>query len=201
MIESEIPWMPRTMIFGYGSLTGIQRLERFTGRALPAGSWGLAGLRGYRRVWNTAMDNALDLPGYKFYLTKEGHRPPYFITFLNIEKDPACAVNGVLFEAGNDEVARFDRRERNYQRIEVTDRVTPRQTGARVWTYIATAAARARYQEGVKRGLARVNARYFALVREAFATHGAEALQAFDGSTDLPEVPMVELICHAVADQ
>ena len=33
------------------------------------------------------MDNSVDLPGYKYYVTPDGERPPVFVTFLNLVED------------------------------------------------------------------------------------------------------------------
>src|SRR5581483_4112443 len=67
-------------VFGYGSLL------------TPAGD-GIAEfvprrLRGYRRIWNVAMDNSQAIPGYKQYLDPATGTPPHcFVVFLNIVPD------------------------------------------------------------------------------------------------------------------
>ena len=49
-------------LFGYGSL-------------LPAGESRPCDLTGWQRSWGVAMDNSVDLPGYKHFVTPDGERP------------------------------------------------------------------------------------------------------------------------------
>ena len=49
-------------LFGYGSL-------------VPAGEARPCHLTGWQRSWGVAMDNTVDLPGYKHFVTPEGERP------------------------------------------------------------------------------------------------------------------------------
>ena len=79
----------RQFVFGYASLV----------EHLPDGF--AADLKGHRRVWAVAMDNSRDLPGYKYYVDRHsGARPAVHVTFLDLEPDPATAVNGVVFDPG-----------------------------------------------------------------------------------------------------
>lgn len=113
-------------VFAYGSLT--------TAGGEPGR------LPGWRRTWNVAMDNSADLPGYKHYLLPDGSRPPVYVTFLNIERG-AGSVDGFVLEI--EDLEQLDARERNYRRIEV-------EIGGcgTCWTYVGTAAARARFERG-----------------------------------------------------
>src|SRR4051794_25328348 len=71
-------------VFGYGSLAAD----------LPGSH--AAVLRGRRRGWGVAMDNAVDVPGYKHYrLRRDGSRPRVFVAFLDLFDDPAGATIGV----------------------------------------------------------------------------------------------------------
>jgi hypothetical protein len=134
------------------------------------------------------MDNAVDLPGYKFYVDPAtGERPAIFVTFLNLVEAPGDAVNGVLFPV--DDPAELDARERNYVRRDVE---LPGIDG-RVWVYLGSEDARARYDGAVARGVAVVDRSYLELVRDGFGNLGAEALMRFDQSTDPPEVPVRSL--------
>src|SRR3954470_12595542 len=76
-----------TLVFGYGSLVD--------GPVRPAV------LPGWRRTWGIAMDNAVDLPGYKHYeVPGTGERPAVMVAFLDVapDPDPAAEVPGVVFE-------------------------------------------------------------------------------------------------------
>jgi len=164
-------------VFGYASL-----VDRPGARE--------AELRGFRRRWNAAMDNSVDLPGYKHYLDPgDGSRPAVCVTYVNLVEEPDSSVNGIVFPVAADELPALDARERNYERRDVTDRVTPAVDG-RVWTYVATAEARERFESARARGAAVVDRGYLEVVRGAFAALGTEAASRFDASTDAPEVPV-----------
>ena len=139
------------------------------------------------------MDNTRDLPGYKYYLDPEtGDRPAVYVAYLDLARDVGTAVNGVVFPIDPTALAELDRRERNYERRDVTAHVDP-PTGGRVWTYIGTAAARERFERGRERGTAVVDRTYFDRVRDGFAQLAPRELERFDASTDPPPAPMTAL--------
>jgi cation transport regulator ChaC len=178
--------MSEQYVFGYGSLAryglDADRAEVRTCR-----------LRDHRRTWNVAMDNTLDLPGYKHYLSEAGSsRPAVFVTFLNVVPAPGSSVNGVLLKTDDAELLALDRRERNYERIDVTALLDLRLAG-RVWCYLGSGAARERFELGLASGTAVVDAHYRDAVREAFALLGGEALVGFDASTDAPRCAVTAL--------
>src|SRR5947209_11229492 len=105
----------RAFVFGYASLVGAREAA-----AAPA-----ATLIGYAREWNVAMDNSATIPGYRYFVDRDGSRPAIFVTFLNVAPDTRCSVNGVLLDAASGALERFDRRERNYRRIDVTAWIDP----------------------------------------------------------------------------
>jgi hypothetical protein len=83
-------------VFGYGSLAG-------------GGAGGAARLDGYRRVWGVAMDNRVDIPGYKSYrLRADGSRPAVFVAFLDVVSSRGDSVEGVLLAVDDDAVAVLD---------------------------------------------------------------------------------------------
>lgn len=130
----------------------------------------VATLRGYERRWQVAMDNRVDLPGYKYYVdSKTGERPPVCVAFLDLAPASGRSVKGVVFEADLDAL---DGRERNYARREVMDGVV---------AYIGTPDARERY----RRGPTVVSAEYLESVRRGLARIGA--------STESPPVPIRHL--------
>ncbi len=161
----------RTFVFGYGSLL---RLDG----GIPCH------LLGHRRAWNVAMDNRRTIPGYKYYVDPDtGERPPVHVTFLNIYPAAEGRVNGIAFPVTAEALDLLDRRERNYDRIDVT-RLLDADLGATVWTYLGSEAARERFAAGS----AVVAQDYFDAVREEFASVGG--LDAFDRSTDRLTVPL-----------
>ena len=173
----------REQVFGYGSLA-----------AWAAHAATPAELRGARRVWGVAMDNRLEIPGYKVYVDPtDGSRPAVHVAFLDLDDAApgAPAVNGVLVEVDPRVLAGFDRRERNYVRTDVTDRV-PGARG-RIWAYTGSAAGRERLADGLREGTAVVSRAYLDGVRDAFARLGDGVAERFRATTQAPPVPVREL--------
>lgn len=186
-------------VFGYGSLvaparTALDRTVRDEGF--------VADVHGVIRVWGVAMDNRDDLPGYKYYTDPGGRRPSVYVAFLDLRPAPdgcSASVNGLCLpidEAGLDLV---DRRERNYDRIDVTDRLTTDVGGARVWAYSGSAAGRARLAHGRANGTAVVQRAYLDAVRAAFAALGDDELRRCEPSLDLCGLPVIDLTRHELA--
>jgi len=164
----------RMFVFGYGSLL------RHPG-GIPCH------LLGHRRAWNVAMDNRRTIPGYKYYLDPEtGERPPVRVTFLSIYAAAEGRVNGVAFPVTADQLDELDRRERNYDRIDVTP-LLDADLGGTVWTYRGSEAARRRFESGT----AVVAQDYFDRIRGDFAK--ADGLDEFERSTDPVTVPLRRL--------
>jgi cation transport regulator ChaC len=163
-----------TFVFGYGSL--VRR-----SRGIPCH------LLGHRRAWNVAMDNRRTIPGYKYYVDPDtGERPPVRVTFLNLYPAAEGRVNGAAFPVSAEELDELDRRERNYDRIDVTELIDA-DLGGTVWTYLGSEAARERFAAGA----AVVAQDYFDAIRGDFEATGG--LQAFDRSTDPLTVPLRRL--------
>jgi hypothetical protein len=152
---------PVAHVFAYGSLA-----RDHGGRP--------ARLRGARRAWGVAMDNRHAIPGYKVWLDPaDGTRPRVHVAFLDLVPAAArAAVTGILLPVSRAALARLDARERNYARVDVTDRVEADRlpAGARVWSYVGSAAGRARFRAGQAAGSAVVAGTYLDAVRAAFSS-------------------------------
>ena len=173
----------REYVFGYGSLVV----------GVPGGF--VAELPGMRRGWGVAMDNRADVPGYKCYLDGDGHRPAVSVCFLDIEPDPSpgARVNGVCVPVGAEELVALDRRERNYDRIDVSDRFE--ELGrARVWTYRGSVAGRARLAAAVRAGTAVIHADYLAAVEAGFRALGEDQWTACAPSLQPGGLRVLELV-------
>jgi cation transport regulator ChaC len=167
-------------VFGYGSLAAD----------LPGSH--AAVLRGRRRGWGVAMDNAVDVPGYKHYrLRRDGSRPRVFVAFLDLFDDPAGATIGVCVPVDDAQLAVLDHRERNYERLDVTEAVIPAR--GRIWVYVGAAAGRRRLQRAREAGRAVVSRDYLDRTRAAFAALGAEAAADFDAGAAVGDLPVWEL--------
>jgi len=121
-----LPDQPTEFIFGYGSLINSASRESTAGKMIPAIPVRISASFGYIRAWNDRS-----LSGF---------------TALGLRKagpgEQASTINGVLYAAGVDDIAKFDIRETGYARIEV-----PREDIAavswqrlpetgRIWVYI-----------------------------------------------------------------
>ncbi len=181
-------------VFGYGSLMNVENLQKYLRRDLtPDSDFIFCGLRDFHRCWNIAMDNRIDLPGYKYYIDRQtGNRPEGFVTFLNIRPHHGRTIIGILFRVSDEELENLDRRERNYQRIDVTYRInTPIQ--GKAWVYIGLDEAKKRYHEGLKQHNAMIARNYFDSVHNAYVLLGKEALSNYAATTDKPRVPILNL--------
>lgn len=193
--ESAIP-KGRIWVFGYGSLVHRENLEAFfRAHGLAPGYSTPTVLTGFRRVWNVATDNTVDAAGYKYFVDPQtGARPNVFVTFLNIARaaagaEPMPGVEGVVFEVDEAGLAALDRRERNYCRIDVTDRFE--RVSGTVWTYIGKPEAEERFRLGMMKGTAVISADYKADVEAAFAAAG----RPFDAEQhpDIAVVPLARI--------
>lgn len=179
-------------MFGYGSLAALSA-DAVPSRTSRAGGF-VCDLRGYRRQWGVAMDNRRDLPGYKHYTDVLGHRPAVFVCFLDIETDPRGSVNGLCVPIDGPQLAALDERERNYDRVDVSEAVDA--GGARVWAYVGARAARLRMRWAVAAHRAVIDARYLETVTDGFAALGAGELERCADSLAPGRLPVVALTRH-----
>lgn len=202
-------------VFGYGSLIDVANLQKYLARNLtilpqsfkltsrksfPIADYLFCNLQGFSRCWNIAMDNSIDLPQYKYYVdSKNNIRSQGFVTFLNIRPDKDKTILGILFRVSPSELQQLDRRERNYQRIDVTHQIDLPITGI-VWVYIGLKEAEQRYQQGIKQGNAMISQSYYHGVYNAYLSLGKKALTNYLMTTEKPTVPIVNLERRAVDD-
>ncbi len=193
----------RQFVFGYGSLVSppgppVQR--RWSEHGF------VADLAGFRRFWGVAMDNRRDLAGYKYYTDHRGRRPEVFVAFLDVcpAEEPGAAVNGLCLPVDEAGLAALDRRERNYERIDITERIITGRLGAsdpigsavRVWAYVGSEAGRDRLRQGRAAGRAVIHAGYLQAVRAGFARLGEDEHRASRASLDPGGLPVVGLVRH-----
>ena len=160
-------------MFGYGSLVleGTGSVER---------------LSGHRRVWGVATDNIRSIPGYKMYLDRsDGSRPDVYVAFVDIEPDPSSSLRGLVRPVSEPELAQLDLRERNYDRIDVTDLIEG-DFGGPVWTYRGSAEGRARLRRGRAAGRVVVSRDYLEKVHAGLLPLGGEEYERFLAESDLP---------------
>ncbi len=167
-------------VFGYGSLAAD----------LPGSH--AAVLRGRRRGWGVAMDNSVDVAGYKHYrLRADGTRPAVFVAFLDLFDDPAGATHGVCVAVEESQLPAIDHRERNYERVDVTAAVTPAR--GTVWAYVGSSAGRRRLDRARVAGTAAISRDYLERTRATFAALGGEAHADFEASAAVGLLPVLDL--------
>ncbi len=168
-------------VFGYGSLV-----------AAPGSM--VRRLPGFRRVLGVAMDNSVDLPGYKYFRDpRDGSRPEVFVAFADLVEAPdgAPPVNGVCVPVDAAALEILDARERQYVRTDVTSWLE--NPPGRTWAYLGSEAGRERFALAVAAGRAVVVRGYVETVQAGFRAFGPAEHRAFVASTDLSGVPVVAL--------
>jgi hypothetical protein len=167
-------------VFAYGSLAADLRGSH------PAQ------LRGRRRGWGVAMDNRVDVPGYKHYrLRADGSRPAVFVAYLDLFEDADAVTHGLCVPVDDAQLSVVDHRERNYERIDVTADATPAR--GTVWAYVGGAEGRGRLQAARTDGVAVVSRDYLERTRVAFAALGPAALADFDAGAAVGDLPVWDL--------
>jgi len=179
-------------IFGYGSLVDPSSFGATIGRALrPGADFFEAELTGYGRRWNYGvMHSSASGPGPDDTLVD------YTLVALGIVRAPDEAVNGVIGWVEAEELALLDRRERHYDRIDVTEATIVHGAGelsGSIAVYFPRPEAVAHYEHARDAGRAAIEQRYWDLVDHAFAKFGAEALVRYRTTTPAPDVPVMAL--------
>jgi cation transport regulator ChaC len=170
-------------VFAYGSLLPAGHA------VLPEGAVA-ADLLGWRRSWSVAMDNSVDLAGYKHYEAPDGERPELMVCYLGIDERPGGVVNGAALRVGADELPALDERERNYERREVTGQLGVG-LGGRVWAYIGRRAGRASARRGRRERRLAVASGYHERVLAGFDV--LRQRRRFEMLTEPAGVPVADL--------
>jgi gamma-glutamyl AIG2-like cyclotransferase len=137
------------------------------------------------------MDNAVTIPGYKYFVAPDGSRPDVCVAFLDVHPQPGAAVNGVCVPVDLDALALLDERERNYERIDVTVAIEP--VVGPTWVYVGRAESRERYAAAAAEGRAVVASEYLAAVEHGFRSLGDEAWAEFGAGVEDHRPPLREL--------
>jgi dephospho-CoA kinase len=182
-----------TWIFGYGSLVSPVSLASTIGRNVTVGrDLHVAELAGYSRAWNYGSEvlrgDWVDDDGRE---TIGG-----LVVSLGIIAADGDAINGVVFEVDDDELADLDWRERAYDRVEVTERITLIDQSASVRlddpiaVYVPRPAAIARYERHRDAGTAAIRRSYWDIVDAAFTELGPHHAEWYR-RTPPPDVPVI----------
>ncbi len=180
--------MADTWVFGYGSLVDPRSLARTIDRLAEIGVDAFqADLAGFGRRWNygtLAVGESVDEPGREWR-----------IVALGLEAAADESVNGLIARVDDDDLAALDRRERNYDRVDVTAAMTIAvdiDVGA-VVTYVPRAEPVERFEQARADGTAAISKRYWDLVDNAFAALGPGQQERYRATTPDAGIPVVEL--------
>jgi len=118
----EIPEGSAGMI-AYGSLISLKSMEQTLGHKYE-GPIHQVHLMGYERAWTCVRPISAGLQKIDAFFLSGTERVPFTgAVELNIYPKDKARINGILFMVTDEELARFDNRERGYRRVDVTDRI------------------------------------------------------------------------------
>ncbi len=183
-----------TWVFGYGSLVDPLSLGNTLQRKVVIGVDFLeAELAAWGRRWNYGVGH---VDGR--WQTADGRLvDDGVIVALGLVASAAERTNGIVARVSPEELAFLDHRERDYDRVDVTDSVTVSSGGIdghRVVTYVPRPPAIERYEVARDAGQAGIRSTYWGLVDAAFAVLGPDRLARYRSSTPDPDVPVVTVL-------
>lgn len=192
--------MSGVWVFGYGSLVSPASFGHTLGRApRPGTDFFEAEVAGYGRRWNYALMHSVG--------ETIGDRHPdqtWTIVALGVVESQHETVNGIVAWVEEHELVALDRRESQYDRVEVTASATVHHGGeldGPVVTYVPRREPQALYEWARDRGRAAVEQRYWDLVDGAFADLGEDRRKRYHATTPPPDIPIVPMERHLVADR
>jgi cation transport regulator ChaC len=179
-------------VFGYGSLVSPVSLATTIVRPVPPDELVVTHLAGFGRRWNYG---SMHLRGDWDHGGRRVHGGLVVSLGVVVASEESC--NGVAVRVDDDELAKLDWRERDYERTDVTDAVEPCEPfgGERVVTYVPRPSAIERYETARDEQRAAVRRTYWDLVSAAFATLGGDHAQRY-AATPAPDVPVVDISLH-----
>ena len=184
--------MSGVWVFGYGSLVSPDSFGHTLGRRPRLGTdFFEAEIIGYGRRWNYG---SLRYTGRAADDT--GTIREWAIVALGVTPAADETVNGTVGWVTDDELVGLDRRERHYERVDVTALAEVHgaaDVAGPIVTYVPRAEAVERYTQARDRGEAAVDRRYFDLVDRAFADLGEDRRQRYHATTQAPDIPILPL--------
>lgn len=174
-------------VFGYGSLVSPASIGVTVQREVtPGDGFEAAVLDGYGRRWNYgSLRQRADWHG------DHGPVEGGIVVSLGVAKASGEWANGAIIEVSADELAHLDRRESDYDRVDVSDAIRDND-GRAIVTYVPRPSAIARYERHRDEHTAAVRAGYVQLVEAAFESLGGSHLDDYRATTPTPDVPVVE---------
>jgi len=181
-------------VFGYGSLVSPTSLGGTLGRTPVRGRDFLAAeVQGWSRRWNYGIRTQ---PGS--LIGPDAQRVSVLVALGVVEASEEW-MNGVIALVHPEELRRLDARERNYDRVDVTDQIrvlddSPQtETIDRVVVYVPKVVAIDMYEEARVNGRAAIEQRYWDLVDGAFEALAPGHGDRYRATTPAPSVPVLNV--------
>jgi len=127
---------------------------------------------------------------------ESGRMQSWTVVALGVVASATETVNGIIGWVSNEELVRLDRRERYYDRVDVTSAVTVHEAAdiaGQIVTYVPRYEPREHYERARDGGAAAVDQRYFDLVDRAFGDLGADRRERYHATTPAPDVPVLRM--------
>jgi cation transport regulator ChaC len=134
-------------VFAYASLTSLESARGTLGRPVDPATAMPATLSGWRREWNVASDQ--DSHPERTIQDADGSRFDGAVAVMGIVRgDSSDHCNGIVLPVTTEDLAKLDRRERNYRRVDVTQAISfdGKPSGCVIFTYVPLAAATERME-------------------------------------------------------
>lgn len=180
-------------VFGYGSLVSPESIGTTIGRPVDrADGFEAAVLHGFTRSWNYGS-----LRQRATWEGPDGRVEAGVVVSLGLVEAGEATTNGAVVRVTEREFEALDRRESDYDRIDVTERlemlpVADGRRPVRVYTYLPRASAVERYEAARRSGRAAVKQGYVDLVAAAFSALGGHHPERYRSTTPTPDVPIVD---------
>ena len=192
--------MNGTWVFGYGSLVSPSSLAATIGRPIEPNDLVVTHLMGYGRRWNYGSMHLRGDWHHDGVTVRQG-----LVVSLGLVVADTEVCNGVAARVSDDELAKLDWRERDYERTDITDHVIAETEideidpfhGDRVVTYVPRQSAVERYEQARDERRAAIRRTYWNLVIEAFAELGGDHPERY-AATPAPDVPVADISLNMI---
>ncbi|GIF58356.1 hypothetical protein Air01nite_44510 [Asanoa iriomotensis] len=187
----------RYAVFGYGSLAHPNTIRQLCGAVERDKNFFIAELSDWRRSWTVCTDNTDRSRSVAYFEPDSDNRIDGQILFLNLVREKASSVRGVVLLVQSDALAYLDDREGNYDRVDVTSSVDLSGVADElkpdvVWAYVGKESAVRQANRGIVRRSAVIWRPYLDRLSDAFAQHD-NLLETFQREPLPPDVRVVDL--------
>jgi hypothetical protein len=189
----------RQALFVYGRLVDPQALRDLYGHVpRPGAEVVRARIRGFRRTWSVATDNADAQRAIVYRRSGEPEVPEVKVLFLNLEGAPAQYTEGLLLKVSSDTIAQLNSPDGNFTVEDVTGLVEydkPFDDGPPdiVHTYLGRPGPRQAARSGLADGTAVISEEFLTEVQRGMASYDLALRTAFEAEP-LPPVPVEQLV-------